>query len=135
MESVSAARRHRRSRWVNGLCVALAVVYLVSGAAKLIGVQAIVELFATWGYPAVLLPVIGSLEVLGALGLLIPRVASLAALTLALVMLGAVCTHLFRGFAPLAIVPALCLAALVFIAKERLNAPQGWVMSWRREKA
>lgn len=63
----------------------------------------------------------GTLEVLGGIGLLIPRLAGLAALMLAAVMVGAVLTHLFV----LGGSPALPLALLVAMA----------IVAWARREA
>ena len=122
-----------KGRWINALSVALAVVYGFAGTAKLLGAEMMAERFAMWGYPEVVMFVVGMIEVLGAVGLLIPKFASPAAIMLVLVMLGAMYTHLFRGFAPLAIVPAVFVALLASVAKRRLNTPQSWILSWRRE--
>jgi putative oxidoreductase len=119
----------RTQRWTNGLSIALAVVYGLSGVTKLFGAELMRERFQSWGYPEVFMLVVGMLEVAGAIGLLIPKIASLAAIGLALLMVGASLTLLFRDFAPLAAVPLVFLAALLFVARRRLNAPQAWVLS------
>ena len=124
-----------KDRWINALSVALAVVYGFAGMAKLLGAEMMAERFALWGYPDVMMFAVGMIEVLGAVGLLLPKLASPAAIMLVLVMLGAMYTHLYRGFAPLAIVPAVFVGLLASIAKRRLDAPQSWILSWRREVA
>lgn len=50
--------------------------------------------FAAWGYPEWFLYVIALFEVLGAIGLLVPRLASYAGLGLVVIMFGAIYTHL-----------------------------------------
>lgn len=120
-------------RSLNALSVALAAIYAVAGGAKLLGVGLMVERFQLWGYSDVLMRVVGMLELMGAIGLAIPRVASPAAVGLMLLMLGAVYTHLFRGFAPLAVVPAVFIALLAIVARRRMEEPQSWLLSWRRE--
>ncbi len=55
------------------------------------------ERFANWGYPDNFLYVIGVLEMLGAVGLLIPRLAGYAAGGLIVIMIGATITHLIHG--------------------------------------
>jgi putative oxidoreductase len=119
----------RAQRWTNSVSIALAIVFGFSGMAKLLGAELMRERFAAWGYPDVFMLVVGMLEVAGAIGLLIPRIASLAAIGLAMLMAGSVYTLLFRDFAPLAAVPLVFFAALLFIARRRLNAPQAWVLS------
>ena len=55
------------------------------------------RMFRTWGYPDGFYLVIGAIEVVAGIGLLIPRIASVSALTLALVMAGAAATQILRG--------------------------------------
>jgi putative oxidoreductase len=55
------------------------------------------RMFRTWGYPDGFYLVIGAIEVIGGVGLLIPRLASYCAITLSLVMLGASATQVLRG--------------------------------------
>lgn len=80
-------------RWV--LQVVLAVQFVGAGALKLIGDQAMLDLFADIGAGQWLRYVVGVLELAGAVGLLIPRLAGLAALGLAALMVGATLTNLF----------------------------------------
>ena len=55
------------------------------------------RMFRTWGYPDGFYLVIGAIEVVGGLGLLIPRTASYSAIVLSVVMLGASATQVLRG--------------------------------------
>ncbi len=55
------------------------------------------RMFRVWGYPDHFYLVIGAVEAVGGLCLLVPRLASPAALTLAVVMLGAALTQITRG--------------------------------------
>jgi putative oxidoreductase len=55
------------------------------------------RMFRTWGYPDGFYLVIGAVEVIGGIGLLIPRVASYSAIMLAVVMIGAAATQVLRG--------------------------------------
>jgi len=75
----------------------LAVIFLASGAAKLIGLPFETEAFARWGYPVEFMYLTGVLELAGAVGLLLPRLSALAALCLAALMLGAVGTHVLHA--------------------------------------
>ena len=59
-----------------------------------------IERFANWGYPENFLYVIGVLEMLGAVVLLIPRLAGYAAGGLIVLMIGATITHLVHGEFP-----------------------------------
>jgi putative oxidoreductase len=79
----------------------LAIVFLVSGSAKLLGLNFEIVAFERWGYPKWFMYLTGVLEVMGALGLLIPRLTSLSSACLALLMIGAVWTHLVHSEWPM----------------------------------
>ena len=55
------------------------------------------RMFRTWRYPDGFYLVIGAVEVVAGIGLLIPRVASASAITLAIVMAGAAATHIIHN--------------------------------------
>jgi putative oxidoreductase len=77
--------------------VVLSLLFVLIGSMTVAGRKMFVENFRRFGYPQWFRVVTGSLEVLGGLGLLIgiwvPWLAALASAGLALVMLGAVLTH------------------------------------------
>jgi len=103
-------RRRTLSLWlVSG---ALTLLYLETGIPKLVGVGPAFGGFCQLGFPDHFRVLIGALEVAGAIGLLVPRMATWAAGGLALLMLGALGTHLATGM------PAtgLALGALVLLA-------------------
>jgi putative oxidoreductase len=88
----------------------VALAFLAAGGAKLAGVAAMVQMFDKIGLGQWFRYLTGLLEVTGAIGLLIPRYAFYAGILLALVMVGAVITHLtVIGGSPL---PAVALLAL-----------------------
>ena len=69
---------------------------------------------------------VGALELAGAIGLLIPRLAGLAALGLAGVMVGAVFTQVFvLDSVVLALTPAFLIVALSLIAWGRRPRSRG----------
>ena len=68
----------------------VAVAFIGAGGTKLVGVPAMVEMFAKVGLGQWFRYFTGLLEVAGAIGLLIPRYAFYAAVLLAIVMVGAV---------------------------------------------
>jgi putative oxidoreductase len=78
--------------------VVLGLLFVLIGSMTVAGRKMFVENFRRFGYPQWFRVVTGSLEILGGLGLLIgiwlPWLAALASAGLALVMLGAVSTHL-----------------------------------------
>src|SRR6266480_6840567 len=79
--------------WV--LQIGAAGMFLMVGFLKLSGNAQLVGLFQAIGLGQWFRYLTGSLEVLGAVLLLVPRTSGLGALLLAGVMLGAVATHLF----------------------------------------
>jgi uncharacterized membrane protein YphA (DoxX/SURF4 family) len=81
--------------WI--VSIAVGLLFIASGAGKLANPAGAAKLFAHFGYAAWFVTVIGLVEVLGGIGLLIPRVARWAAIVLGVVMLGAACSHLRVG--------------------------------------
>jgi putative oxidoreductase len=96
------------SLWVvRGL---LALAFASAGGAKLYGVPMLVEEFQHIGLGQWFRYFTGTLELLGALLILVPSLAAFGAVLLICVMIGATITHLFViGGSP---VPALVLLAL-----------------------
>jgi uncharacterized membrane protein YphA (DoxX/SURF4 family) len=125
------SRIHRNP--VNVVSALLALIFTLAGIAQLIRADVIVERFQTWGYPVSLIPVIGLIELIGAFALLVPSVASLGAIGLGLVMVGAIVTHVAFGSPAFAIVPLALLLVLAWVAYRRLNEPMIWTLSWRRD--
>jgi len=74
------------------LAVLVALAFTASAATKLMGVAS--PMFVHWGYPAWFATLIGVLELIGALGLLVPRTTRYAVLWLTVIMFGAGYTHL-----------------------------------------
>lgn len=109
----------------------LAVVFLAAGSMKLFqpkdkleSSQGWVADFRPWAVKA-----IGVVEVLGALGLILPAVTRIvpilvpiAAAGLALLMVGAMITHLRRGEKQMVIVNVVLAALAVFVALGRSGA-------------
>jgi len=96
--------------------VFLAVAFVFAGWLKLAGPSAIQwsQRFAHWGYPAKAGYVVGVLEILGGLGLLIPRGRRAAAASLVVLMIGALGTHAVHAeFQRL--IPPLVLGGLAFL--------------------
>jgi uncharacterized membrane protein YphA (DoxX/SURF4 family) len=98
--------------WV--LQILAAAAFLGAGGAKLAGVPQMVEVFQKIGVGQWFRYVTGLLEVLGAIGLLIPRYTFYAACLLATVMVGAVISHLtVLGGSPAAPVVLLLITGTV----------------------
>jgi uncharacterized membrane protein YphA (DoxX/SURF4 family) len=103
--------------------VALAAIFLGAGFAKLAADPAMVQLFADIGAGQWLRYLVGGCEVAGGLGVLIPRVAGLAATGLALLMVGATITNVaVLGVSPLLTLALLLLAGLTaWIRRAAIN--------------
>ncbi|WP_421276955.1 DoxX family protein [Aeromonas veronii] len=76
------------------LNIILSLIFLISGGAKLSCLTFEVAAFEKWGYALWFMYLIGTIEVVGGLGLLVNRLSALTAVTLALMMTGAVITHM-----------------------------------------
>jgi putative oxidoreductase len=112
------ARRRARTIGLWVLQIVLAVQFASAGAMKLAGSQVMVDLFADIGIGQWFRLVVGALEFAGAIGLLIPRLAWLAALGLSGVMAGAVVTNVaVIGENPA--LPAVLLVVAALIARAR----------------
>jgi putative oxidoreductase len=86
------ADARRIALWV---AVALLVaLFAFQGVSKLIATPAEVRAFERWGYPMWFMYAIGTLEVAGLLGLLVPALRPWAALGLVGLMVGAAATHI-----------------------------------------
>ena len=97
------------------LTVILAAFFLLAGGLKLRGAPSQVDSFAHWGYAAWFLYVIGTIETVGAIGLLMPRLACFAALLLGGTMLGASLTHLVHNEMKAVPVPLVILGLLAVV--------------------
>jgi uncharacterized membrane protein YphA (DoxX/SURF4 family) len=104
--------------WV--LQIGAAGMFLMVGFLKLSGNPQLVGLFKAIGLGQWFRYLTGSLEVAGAILLLIPRISGLAALMLAGVMVGAVITHVFIvGGSPLGATILLIVTGLVAWGRRR----------------
>lgn len=100
--------------------VMLAVIFLLSGAAKLAGLDFEIQAFQRWGYPIWFMYLVGVIEVSGAAVLMIKQLRALAAAGLSLFMTGAIVTHVLHAEWPMMM---LALTIMLFA---------GWVAwHWR----
>lgn len=108
------ATTRRIAEWTGALF--MAAVFILVGLSKLEGGSAIRwrERFEHWGYPANIQYVVGAVEILGGLGVLIPRWRRAGALTLGVLMMGAMGTHIIHGEFP-RVLPPLVLGGLAFL--------------------
>lgn len=72
-----------------------AVAFLAAGGSKLIGAEKMVTLFTEIGFGQWLRYLTGSLEIMGAFLIMLPRTSFWGAVLLACIMVGAILTHLF----------------------------------------
>lgn len=71
----------------------LAIVFIKSGYSKLTNLAGTTQMFSGMGLPGWMGGFIGGAEILGAIGLLVPRTVRLATLGLILIMVGALVMH------------------------------------------
>ena len=103
--------------WV--LQVLLAVFFVFAGLGKLLGDPAAVQMFHEIGFGQWFRYFTGSVELLGAVGLLIPRLCGLAAAGLACVMIGATITTFALGVPSGAVTTIALFVLFVLVAGAR----------------
>jgi len=100
--------------WV--LQVLLGLAFIASGANKFLHLPATVGMFGSLGLPGALAYVIGGAELLGGIGLLVPRFVRPAAVGLVIIMVGALFMHATKiPGGPAKGVPALALLVLLLV--------------------
>lgn len=107
-------RLPRATVWA--IAIFLALAFVLVGMSKLAGGSAArwADRLAQWGYPPNTHYLIGVFEIIGGIGVLIPRWRRAAATVLVSLMIGALCTHaVHREFARL--IPPLVLGGLAFL--------------------
>ncbi len=97
------SRTKNITSWV--LAVLVALGFLLAALGKLTGAQT--AMFEGWGYAPWFAKVIGVLELLGAIGLLVPRFTRPAILGLTGLMIGAAFTHIANAEAAQLIRPLI----------------------------
>lgn len=108
--------------WV--LTLFVAGMFLFAGALKLTAQPMMVAEFGQIGLGQWFRVFTGTLEVAGALAVLVPATAAFGALLLGVVMIGAIVTHLFViGGSPLMAIVLLTTAiAIAFLRREQLRS-------------
>lgn len=109
--------------WI--LCGLVSLGFLIAGVAKVTASDVMVANFARWHYPGWFMYAVGLAEIGGALLLVIPRLATLGGVGLAVLMVGAVFTHLGNGEGIGAAMPAtifllLCLG-IAYLRRKSLE--------------
>ena len=104
--------------------VLLGILFVLQGIFKLQPGSPWPKMFLDWGFPAGSHLIIGFIELLAGIALLIPRLATYAATTLALVMLGAAATHLVHAEWPQ--VGFTLAISGIFTVLARVRMPRRW---------
>ena len=106
------------------LQIPLAAMFFYAGSQKLMNDPMMVQFFGSIGFGQWFRYFTGTIEVISAAGLLVPRLAPLAALLLMAVMVGAVTAHLVVGGSPMVpIVLFFALGAVVYLRRHQLELP------------
>ncbi len=100
----------------------LTIAFALAGGAKIFKAKPMVEQFKEFGLPNFAVVVVGALEILGAIGLWLPKLTGFAAIGLFLLMIGAVVNHLkvkhtIKMYAPALILSLIILADVILIFK------------------
>ena len=106
--------------WI--LHVILAIIFIKAGFDKLRNLDGTLKMFGGLGLPAVLGAVVGAAELLGGIGLLVPRTVRPAAIGLIIIMIGALVMHATKipgGIAGGAFAGALLLGLVVVVLLRR----------------
>ena len=108
--------------WIATLILALPLV--AAGVSKVIGQGGWIPMFARWGYPSWLVPIVGIAEVLGVALLLVPRFASAGASMIAIMMAGAALTHATHNEMARVVFTAILCGLALLIGWARLTRLQ-----------
>jgi uncharacterized membrane protein YphA (DoxX/SURF4 family) len=128
--------RSRAGRWaLVALQVLLAALYVASGLGKVTLEATVVAGFTAMGIGPGLTVTIGVLELLGAVGLLIPRVAGLAATAFVALMIGAVGITAATLGVGMILVPAVVLVLVAVVAWARRHETAALLRDPRRALA
>ena len=113
-------RSRRLGNLRSGVALVLGAVFLGVGISKLAAVPFAVETFRAWGYPPWFRNAIGLTETLAGVLVLIPATRALGAAIIALVMAGAIGTHIVAGQWALVAVPCVTMVlALLLVSALR----------------
>ena len=107
------------------LRVLLSLGFLAAAVTKFLPHSGWQERFAAWGYPLWFVPLVGALELLGVVGLWVPRLSQYAMLLLAGVLVEASYANLSHPPLAQAIRPAVFLGLLLGLFVTQRLAPRG----------
>ena len=135
--TTSTARSKGARISLRALQIALALFYAFASALpKLIAHPSAVESFETLGWGSAGMYAIGALELAGAIGLLIPALASVAAVSLSALMAGAFITQITAFDGEYAATPLILMVPLALIAwtrRQDVAGPARWARWVRRQ--
>ncbi|MBY0217495.1 DoxX family protein [Paenibacillus illinoisensis] len=95
--------------------VVLAGVFVMTGLNKVMGAEMMVQTFESFSYPKWTMYLLGAVELLSAVGLLIPRTRMVAAGVLTFILIGALGSHLIYGQYGAVALPAILLVANIVV--------------------
>ncbi|MGW0936423.1 DoxX family protein [Streptomyces sp. NPDC002666] len=131
----ASAATGRRGRGAVALTVSRFVLALFlgfSGIAKLIAHESAIESFDRMGWSHGAMYVIGGLETAGAVALLIPVLAGVAAMAFCGLLAGASVVQLTLLDPPNAVMPAVLIVVMVLIARDRRDGTAALIARVRR---
>ncbi|MFE7761630.1 DoxX family protein [Streptomyces sp. NPDC057438] len=136
--TAGTARRGRAARVaLRALQIVLALFYAFASALpKLIAHPSAVESFDTLGWGSAGMYTIGALELAGAIGLLVPALAPVAAVSLGALMVGAFITQITAFEGEYAATPLILIIPLTLIAwtrRQDVTGPAQWLRRPRRD--
>ncbi len=118
------------------MVIFLAAIFLIGGADKLTAMENWKDRFVNqWSLPAWLAPITGVAEILGGLMLLIPRLTTVGAAVVIIVMFGATGTHIMASEWPRIIVPLVfgAMAGTLFqwsLLRAKVTGATATTKSW-----
>jgi len=116
----SAGKSVGRPKWLSyilhGVSVLVGLAFLMAGVTKLMGQEMHVENYIRWGYPNWFMYINGTIEVLGAILIVIPATRFYGALLLVATMLGAIFTHIQSNEPAMLPLPIVLLLLSGFVA-------------------
>lgn len=118
-QATVAPRRGRASAVLTAARIVLALFFGFSAVAKLVAHESAVESFDRMGWSSGAMYTIGGLEMAGAVALLIPLLSGVAAMAFAGLLAGASIVQLTLLDPVNAVMPALLIAVVVLIARDR----------------
>lgn len=114
-----------RSKAATVVSALLTLAFLGAGGMKLTANPEMIQNFERFGFGAGFMYFIGACEVAGAIGLWLPRLAPIAAVGLAIIMVGGTAVHLINDPIGEAVPPAVLFALLAYVASSRWGERKG----------